>query len=56
MSKDMVTKYYDKRTTLKDRKYYNSPDELYIAKDRTELVGKSACTSWLGIKNISVDM
>lgn len=51
---DMITKYYDKRESSKGRKYYNTVDELLIAKERFELVGRHIQPSWLGVKDISV--
>ena len=48
----MITKYYDKRES-KSRTYYNSPNELFVAKNRIELIDKNIIPSWLGIKNIS---
>lgn len=51
---DMVTKYYDKREPSKERKYYNTPDDLFIAKGRLEYVGKRIVPSWMGIKNIEI--
>lgn len=56
MAKDMITKYYDIRESYKQRKYYNSLDELLIAKGRFELVGRYILPSWLGVKNIEVDI
>ena len=50
----MATKYYDKREPYKKRKYYNSPDELFLAKGRTEYVGKYIYPSWMDSKNIEV--
>lgn len=51
---DMVTKYYDKRDPLKERKYYNTPDELFRAKGRPEYVGKYIIPSWMENKNIEI--
>jgi hypothetical protein len=51
---DMITKYYDKREPHKGRKYYDSTDELFKAKGRTEYVGRAVIPSWLGIKDIEI--
>lgn len=51
---DMVTKYYDKREPYNKRKYYNTPDELFIVKERFELVGKCIIPSWMSSKNIEI--
>lgn len=51
---DAITKYYDKRDSAKNRIYFDSPDDLFKAKGRIELVGKYACPSWLGIRSIEV--
>lgn len=51
---DMITKYYDKRDSRNDRKYYDSTDDLFKAKGRTEYVGRAVIPQWLGIKNIEV--
>lgn len=56
MAKDMIVKYYDKRESYRKRKYYNSLDELLVAKGRFELVGRYIMPSWLGIKNIEVEI
>lgn len=56
MAKDMITKYYNKRTPFRQRKYYNTLDELFIAEGRYELVGKCIQPSWLGIKDITVEV
>lgn len=53
---DSVTKYYDKRESSKERKYYDSTDALFKAKGRFEYVGKFVSPSWLGIKNIDVTL
>jgi hypothetical protein len=51
---DAVTKYYDKREPAKERKHFNTKDELFAAKGRKEYVGKSIIPSWLGLKTIDV--
>jgi hypothetical protein len=56
MAKDMIVKYYDKREPWRKRIYYNTLDELLTAKGRFELVGRYICPSWLGIKNIEIDI
>jgi len=56
MAKDMITKYYNKRTPFNQRKYYNTLDEIFLAEGRYELVGRYIIPSWLGIKNITVDL
>jgi len=55
MAMDMATKYYDKRESSKDRKYYSTLDEMLIDKGRSELVGKNITPSWLGVKNIGFE-
>lgn len=54
MVKDMITRYYDKRETPKNRKYYIILDELFIKKGRIELIGKNIIPSWMGIKTIEI--
>lgn len=56
MAKDMTIKYYDKRDTIKDRKYYNNIDEIFKDKGRFEYLGKHIILSWLGIKNVEFDV
>jgi hypothetical protein len=51
---DSVTLYYDKREPRNRRQYFNSADELYTAKGRTEYIGRGVIASWLGIKNVDV--
>ncbi len=51
---DSVTLYYDKREPRNRRQYFNSADELYAAKGRTEYIGRGVIASWLGIKNVDV--
>ena len=51
---DMITKYYDKREPRKNRKYYDTTDDLFKAKGRTEYVGRAVIPSWLGSKDIEV--
>lgn len=50
----MITKFYDKRESVKDRKYYDSLNDLFVAKGI--YIGKYIIPSWLGIKNIEVDI
>lgn len=56
MAKDVIIKYYDIRESYKKRKYYNTLDELFIAKGRFEYVGRSIHPSWLGIKDIEIEV
>lgn len=51
---DMITLYYDKRDKGKFRAYFKSLDELFIHKQRYELVGMSIIPSWLGVKNVEI--
>lgn len=54
MAKDMITKYYDKREH--PRIYYITLDEIFIAKGRIEYVGRWIFPSWLGSKNIEIEV
>lgn len=56
MALDMTTKYYNKKKPSKIRKYFNTPDELFLAEGRKELIGKHICPSWLGVKNITINI
>ena len=54
MVKDCITKYYDRREPSKHRKYYNSLDELLIAKGLSEIVGRYIIPSWADNKTVDV--
>lgn len=55
MALDVKTKYYNKRKKGKDRIFYNTVDELFIAEGRYEYIGKLVIPSWLGIQDIEFD-
>ncbi len=52
--KDMVTKYYNKKENIKNRRYYDSLNDLFFANRRYEYIGQNILPSWVGIKNITV--
>jgi hypothetical protein len=51
---DCATLYYDKREPREKRRYFESADELYKAKEMTEYIGRYIIPSWLGIKSVDV--